>query len=72
MINRIQIVSRETPESDKDNDTTCAELKQDECFQSATRHNQQNNTSRPISLCSDASEIRWIDIVSGKKFLYFY
>lgn len=57
------IVSRETPDSDKDNDATCAELKADECFKSATR---QQNSSRPGSMCSDASEVRWIDMVSGK------
>lgn len=61
-------VSRETPESDKDNDTTCAELKQDECFKTATQqHNHTNTNSRPTSMCSDASEVRWVDMVSGKK-----
>lgn len=65
LINATQIVSRETPESD--NDVTCAELKEDECFQSATRQNQKNYSSRPGSLCSESGELPWIDIVSGNK-----
>ena len=48
------IVSR-----DADNDATCIKLKA-EGFQSSI------NSSRPASICSEPSERKWVDIVSGK------
>lgn len=41
--NLLDIVSRDTPESDNDNDTTCAELKADEEWRSATNNNNNVN-----------------------------
>lgn len=71
-------MSRETPESD--NDATCAELMNDEGFQSSIKN---IGNSRPVSMVSEAATSssgndsrRWVDIVSGLlnqflKFVYF-
>lgn len=53
-------LSKETPDSD--NDATCAELKADEGWRSATSNNSSG--SRPTSICSEPSERRWVDIIS--------
>ena len=66
------LVSRDTPESD--NDATCAELKMDEGWRTATNNNNNGtmhlnhafnnlNNNRPQSICSEP-EIRWIDLVN--------
>jgi gamma-syntrophin len=63
------LVSKETPESD--NDKTCAELKADEGWKTAT--NNCHNNSRPVSISSEPDHTtnanivntpRWIEIIS--------
>lgn len=55
-------LSKETPDSD--NDATCAELKADEGWRTATSNNSGGSGSRPTSVCSETSEKRWVDIIS--------
>lgn len=50
-----QTVSRDTPESDNDNDATCAELKQDEGWRSAQDNNNHVNGATMNNTFSNSS-----------------